>query len=114
MDFSAIWEQLPMIAAVGSLAIIGAMSVATLIPLDSVPAVTGVTIITAVVYAISVIMWLVSTLYIGKGPSGSENLTRLNNHMMWLVVFPATIAATAMNVTTVQNTRNLLAGKASS
>ena len=108
-----ILQQLPMIAAIGSLMIVGMMSVATLIPLDSVPAVTGVTIITAIVYAISVIMWIVSMFYFGKGPQGTENLARLNNHMMWLVVFPATIAATAMNVTTVQNTRNLLAGKAS-
>jgi hypothetical protein len=30
---------------------------------------------------------------------------------MFLVVLPATIVATAMNVTAVQNTRNLLAGK---
>lgn len=105
---SGFLEKLPMIAAVGSLAIIGAMSVATLIPLDSVPAVTGVTIITAVAYAISIIMWIVSMTYFKK-----EDRADLINHMMWLVVFPATIAATAMNVTTVQNTRNLLAGKVS-
>jgi hypothetical protein len=30
---------------------------------------------------------------------------------MFLVVLPATIAATAMNVTSIQNTRNLIAGQ---
>ena len=106
--YTSFLEKLPIVLAVGTLAIIGALSVATLIPLDSVPAVTGVTIITAVAYAISIIMWIVSMTWFKK-----EDRTDLINHMMWLVVFPATVAATAMNVTTVQNTRNLLAGKVS-
>lgn len=97
--------------AVLVLSIVGVMSVATLIPLDSVPAVTGVTIITAVAYAISLVVWLAAMFYFGKGPDAESKLTWLNTHLMLLVVFPATIAATAMNVTTVQNTRNLLAGK---
>ncbi len=101
----------PYALAVGVMAIVGIMSVATLIPLDSVPAVTGVTIITALAYAVAVVMWLVAILYFGTGPDGVERLTWLNTHVLWLVVFPTTIAATAMNVTTVQNTRNLLAGR---
>ena len=40
-----------------------------------------------------------------------ENLVWLNTHLMFLVVLPATIGATAMNVTSIQNTRNLLAGQ---
>jgi hypothetical protein len=106
--FASNW---PYALSVVALSVVGIMSVATLIPLDSVPAVTGVTIITAVAYAISVILWLVAVFYFGKGPEGTANLTWLNTHLLLLVVFPATIAATAMNVTTVQNTRNLLAGK---
>jgi hypothetical protein len=31
--------------------------------------------------------------------------------LMFLVILPATVTATAMNVTAVQNTRNLLAGR---
>lgn len=106
MDF--LRNTLPILIAVGSLFIVGVMSVATLIPLDSVPAVTGVTIITAVAYSISVIMWMVSLWYFDEATRNS-----INNHMLWLVLFPTTIAATAMNVTTVQNTRNLLAGRVS-
>lgn len=105
------WEAWPYVAAVLTLSIAGILSAATLIPLDSVPAVTGVTIITAVAYAISIVVWLAAVLYFGKGPDAVTNLTWLNTHLLLLVVFPATIAATAMNVTTVQNTRNLLAGK---
>lgn len=81
---------------------------ALLIPLDSVPAASGVTIIMGVAYALSVVAWIiVMTLY----AKHSESLSWLNTHMMFLVILPATIAATAMNVTSIQNTRNLLAGK---
>jgi hypothetical protein len=82
-----------------------------LIPLDSVPAVTGVSIIIAISYAISVLAWLV-VLYFYSG--NEKNLVWLNTHLMFLVVLPATIGATAMNVTAVQNTRNLLAGQITS
>jgi hypothetical protein len=106
-----ILPYLPYAGAVGVMFIVGVMSVSTLIPLDSVPAVSGVTIITAIAYATSIVMWLVAILYFGTGPDATERLTWLNTHLLWLVVFPTTIAATAMNVTTVQNTRNLLAGR---
>ncbi len=105
------WNNAPYIVAIVSLAIIGAISTGALIPLDSVPAVTGVTIIAAVAYAASFILWLVAMLWLGKMENATEKLTWLNTHLLFLVVFPATIAATAMNVTSVQNTRNLLAGK---
>lgn len=104
-------ENWAYIVSVSVLAIVGIVSVATLIPLDSVPAVTGVTIITAIAYSISVIMWLVAVFYFGRGDGAESRLTWLNTHLMWLVLFPATIAATAMNVTSVQNTRNLIAGR---
>ena len=89
-------------------AIVAIVAFALLIPLDSVPAASGVTIIMGVAYALSVVAWIaVMTLYARQ----TENLTWLNTHLMFLVVLPATIAATAMNVTSIQNTRNLLAGK---
>lgn len=109
MEF--IIQNWPYALSIAALSVVGIMSVATLIPLDSVPAVTGVTIITAVAYAISIMFWLIAVFYFGKGEAGTANLTWLNTHLLLLVVFPATIAATAMNVTTVQNTRNLLAGR---
>jgi len=96
------------ISVVGVGALVALVSFALLIPLDSVPAVTGVSIIMAVAYAISVAIWLI----VLKFYSGNEkNLVWLNTHLMLLVVLPATIGATAMNVTAVQNTRNLLAGQ---
>jgi hypothetical protein len=91
-------------------AIVAIVSFAFLIPLDSVPAVTGVTIIVAVSYAISIVAWVIVLSYYSRG-SNENQLVWLLTHMMFFVVLPATIAATAMNVTAVQNTRNLLAGK---
>jgi len=93
---------------VGVGALVALVSFAFLIPLDSVPAVTGVSIILAIAYCLSVLMWLV----VLKFYSGNEkNLVWLNTHLIWLVVLPATIGASAMNVTAIQNTRNLLAGQ---
>ena len=91
-------------------ALVAIVSFAFLIPLDSVPAVTGVSIILSIAYVMSFIAWLiVLKFYSGK----SESLQWLNTHLIFLVLLPATIGATAMNVTAVQNTRNLLAGKVS-
>jgi hypothetical protein len=89
-------------------AVVAIVSFALLIPLDSVPAVTGVSIILAISYGIALIAWVVVLSFYAKKP---ENLVWLNTHLMFLVVLPATIAATAMNVTSIQNTRNLLAGQ---
>jgi len=88
--------------------IVSIVSFAFLIPLDSVPAVTGVTIIMAVSYCISVLLWLIVVKFYS---SHMENLVWLNTNIMFLIILPATIGATAMNVTAVQNTRNLLAGQ---
>jgi hypothetical protein len=82
-------------------------SFALLIPLDSVPAVTGVSIIIGLAYGVSFIAWTIVMWWYASKP---ENLVWLNTHVMFLVAIPATIAATAMNVTSIQNTRNLLAG----
>lgn len=82
-------------------------SFALLIPLDSVPAVTGVSIIIGLAYGISFIAWTIVMMYYSSKP---ESLVWLNTHVMFLVAIPATIAATAMNVTSIQNTRNILAG----
>jgi hypothetical protein len=95
-------------------AVVAIVSFAFLIPLDSVPAVTGVSIIMAVTYSISVVLWTIVLSFYSSGADNNTNLLWLLTHMMFLVVLPATIAATAMNVTAVQNTRNLLAGQISS
>ena len=89
-------------------AIVALVSFAFLIPLDSVPAVTGVSILLAVSYCISILVWLIVLTYYAKD---DKNLVWLNTHLMFLVILPATIGATAMNVTSIQNTRNLLAGQ---
>lgn len=89
-------------------AAIAVTSFALLIPLDSTPAVSGATLIICISYALALIAWaLVITFY----SSSEKSLIWLNTHLLFLVVLPATIAATAMNVTTIQNTRNLLAGQ---
>lgn len=90
--------------------VVSVTSFALLIPLDTVPAVTGVSIIIGVSYGISFIAWTVVMWYFARKP---EHLVWLNTHLMFLIAIPATIAATAMNVTSIQNTRNLLAGKIS-
>jgi hypothetical protein len=92
-------------------ATVAIVSFAFLIPLDSVPAVTGVSIILGVAYCISVLAWVVVLKYYA---SNTENLVWLNTNLMFLVILPATIGATAMNVTAIQNTRNLLAGQITS
>jgi hypothetical protein len=88
-------------------ALVAIVSFAFLIPLDTVPAITGVSTILGIAYAISIIAWVIVLKFYAKQP---ENLVWLTTHLMFLVLLPATIAATAMNVTSVQNTRNLLAG----
>lgn len=93
-------------------AIVAIVSFAFLIPLDSVPAATGVTIILSVSYALSILAWVIVMFYYSQ-PDQEKHLIWLVTHMLFLVVFPATIAATAMNVTAIQNTRNLMAGKIS-
>jgi hypothetical protein len=89
-------------------AIIAAVSFAFLIPLDNLNAISGVTIILSVAYGLSFLAWVIVLYYYNSNP---ENLIWLLTHMMFLVILPATIGATAMNVTSIQNTRNLLAGK---
>jgi len=92
-------------------AIVGVVSFAFLIPLETIPAITGVSIILGIAYGISLIAWVIVLKFYAKDPS---NLVWLNTHLMFLVLLPATIGATAMNVTSVQNTRNLLTGGATS
>lgn len=89
-------------------AIVSIVAFALLIPLDSVQAASGVTIIMGVAYALSALIWVLIMIFYSRN---TESLTWLNTHLICLVLLPATIAATAMNVTSVQNTRNLLAGK---
>lgn len=89
-------------------AAIAVTSFALLIPLDTIQSVTGVSIILAVAYVISIVAWIIVMFYYAKD---AQALQWLNTHVLFLVVLPATIGATAMNVTSIQNTRNLLAGQ---
>lgn len=81
-----------------------------LIPLDSVPAVTGVTIILVLAYVISIAAW---ALVMANYAATADSLTMLLTHVVFLLVIPMTIGATAMNVVSIQNTRNIIAGKVS-
>lgn len=107
MSYGNIFLHVVVTAVAAAVAI---ASFALLIPLDSVPAVTGVSIIIGVSFAISILMWLAVVTYYAKNPD-NQNLVWLNTNLMFWVILPATIGATAMNVTTIQNTRNLLAGQ---
>lgn len=89
-------------------AAIGITSFTLLIPLDSIQSVTGVSIILAVAYVLSILAWVIVMYYYAQD---AASLQWLNTHVLFLVVLPATIGATAMNVTAIQNTRNLLAGQ---
>ncbi len=100
------------IAAVVVASIVSLVTFAFLIPLDSVQAVTGVSIIVAMAYVVAFVLWaLVLQTY--KAVDANP-LTWLNTHLIFLVLLPTVIGATAMNVTSVQNTRNLLAGQIAS
>ena len=96
-------------------AIVAIVSFALLLPLDSVNAVSGVVIITAVSYMLSFVAWMIVLAFyrndVSPEPGSGSRLIWLLTHMMFLIVLPATISATAMNVTTVQNTRNIISGK---
>lgn len=89
-------------------AVVSVVSFALLIPLSSVPAASGVTIIFGISYGLAALAWVTVLICFANSP---ETLNWLNTHLIFLVLLPATIAATAMNVTSIQNTRNLLAGQ---
>ena len=90
-----------------------ATTFSTLIPLDSVQAVTGISIIIGASYGIAFLLWAIVIVYYSRSTDPMA-LTWINTHMIFLVLLPAIIGATAMNVVTVQNTRNLVAGKITS
>lgn len=90
---------------------VSVVSFAFLIPLSSVPAASGVTIIFGISYGLAALAWVTVMACFANSP---ETLNWLNTHLIFLVLLPATIAATAMNVTSIQNTRNLLAGQVAS
>jgi hypothetical protein len=92
-------------------AIVTMVTFAFLIPLDSVPAVSGVTITLVMSYVIGIVIWLIVMSYYSNK---KESLLWFNTHILFLVILPATIAATAMNVISIQNTRNLIAGNITS
>lgn len=91
--------------------IIAVVSYAFLIPLDSTSVVTGTAIILGVAYALSILALVIVMVYYSKQP---ETLMWINTFMMFLVVLPTSIGATALCVTSVQNARNLIASQTSS
>jgi hypothetical protein len=105
------------VALYGVVIVIASILVATtfaaLIPLDSVQAVTGISIIIGVAYGIAFLLWAIVMVYYSRSTDPMA-LTWINTHMIFLVLLPGIIGATAMNVVTVQNTRNLVAGKITS
>jgi len=105
------WNLAFHVAVILVASIISIVSFALLLPLDSVAAVTGVSIIMGVAYGIALLIWLCVIVYYTQTKADASNLLWLNTNLMFLVVLPATIGATAMNVTAIQNTRNLLAGQ---
>lgn len=100
---------------VAAAAIVSIVSFVFLIPLESVPAVAGVSILFAISYGISVVAWMIVVgMYAVPGKDALEKTTWLawlNTNLIFLVLLPTTVCATAMNVTAIQNTRNLLAGQ---
>ena len=75
-----------------------------IIPLESVVAEGGSVINLVLWTCIFMMLWFI-VLAVYEGPA----LIWLNTHIMFLVALPLTIAATAMNAVTIQNTRNKLA-----
>jgi hypothetical protein len=76
-----------------------------IIPLESVVAEGGSVINLVLWTCIFMMLWfIVLAVYEDK-----TTLIWLNTHIMFLVALPLTIAATAMNAVTIQNTRNKLA-----
>jgi len=77
----------------------------TIIPLESVIA-EGANVNNLVLWlCVALMLWFV-VLAMYAGPENKSALIWLNTHIMFLVVLPLTIAATAMNAVTIQNTRN--------
>lgn len=78
-----------------------------LIPLETVIVEAAVGMNLVIWVCILMMVWLmVRSVY----KDDSVALAWLTTHILFLVVLPLTIAATAMNVITVQNTRNIFAG----
>jgi phosphoglycerol transferase MdoB-like AlkP superfamily enzyme len=98
------------VLVVGIGLIVAVTSFALLLPLDSVAAVSGVSVIISVAFGLSLLAWVTAVAYYSRDP---QQLTWLNTHLIFLVLLPTVISATAMNVTAIQNTRNLIAGKVS-
>ena len=103
-----LWNKIVsgIIVVVGS--VIAAVSYGMLIPLDSVQSSSAVIIIICVSYAISVILWIIVMLLYSKN---HEQLTLLNTHMLLLIALPATVGATAMNVASIHNMRNVISSQ---
>jgi hypothetical protein len=96
---------------VATMVIVSIVSFAMLTPLDSVGAVSSASLILGLSYAISFVLFgIVYALYTSTEDAW-KNLVWLVTAIVFLVCVPTTISATAMNVVTVQNTRNLLAGR---
>jgi len=93
---------------IGVAVIVSMVSFVLLMPLDGIQAVQGVTVILGVSYGLAIVAWLI-VMSFNRG--STDALAWLNTHLMFLVVLPTVLGATAMNVSAVQNARNLVAGR---
>jgi type III secretory pathway component EscV len=94
-------------AAFALMLIIMIVGFVVLIPLETVIVEAAVGMNLVIWVCILMMVWLmVRSVY----KDDSVALAWLTTHILFLVVLPLTIATTAMNVITVQNTRNIFAG----
>ena len=89
--------------------IVSIVSFALLMPLTGLQAVQGVTVILGVSYGLALVAWLI----VMTNNSDMKSLVWLNTHLMFLVILPTVLGATVMNISAIQNARNLVAGQIS-
>lgn len=89
--------------AILTMVILSILSFVILVPMNSIPAMTGISIIISVSYMISFLLWILITYFISDADRSLYLISAV-----FLIAVPATISATAMNVVTIQNTTNLM------
>ena len=89
--------------AILTMVILSILSFVILVPMNSIPDMTGISIIISVSYMISFLLWILITYFISDADRSLYLISAV-----FLIAVPATISATAMNVVTIQNTTNLM------
>jgi uncharacterized membrane protein len=97
-------------AVIAVAVIVSIVSFALLMPLNGLQAVQGVTVILGISYGLALVAWLI----VMTNNRNTEALVWLNTHLMFLVILPTVLGATVMNISAIQNARNLVAGKLTS